>query len=50
MRYQTGIRPAISSQVLEKKAQFGGSKFAIFELQPFWKENLLKALLCRERA
>jgi|GEM_PF-3337258 len=50
MRYQTGIRPAIRSQVLEKKAQFRGSKFAIFELQAFWKENLLKALLCRERA
>jgi hypothetical protein len=36
--------------VLEKKAQFGGSKFTIFELQAFRKENLLKALLCRERA
>jgi len=50
MRYQPGISPATRSQVLEKKAQFGGSKFAIFELQAFWKENLLKALLCREGA
>jgi hypothetical protein len=25
--------------VLEKKAQFGGSKFAIFELQALWKET-----------
>jgi hypothetical protein len=50
MRYHPGIRLAIRSQVLEKKAQFRGSKFAIFELQALRKENLLTALLCREGA
>src|SRR4051812_8628225 len=44
MRYQTGITLAIRSQVVEKKAQFGGSKFTIFELQPFWKENDVEQL------
>src|SRR3954447_25214525 len=45
--YQTGIRLAIRSQVLEKKAQFGG--FIIFELPPFRKETCWSRCLA-ERA
>jgi hypothetical protein len=36
--------------LLEKESSIPTSEIALSELQMFWKENLLKELLCREEA
>jgi len=45
MRYQTGIRLASRSQVLEKKAQFGGSKFTLSNCSRFGRKPAEDAAL-----